>query len=96
MKISIDELFRKDVIDIGTGCRTGSVCDVEFDSDSGQILSLTVCCSDKQFSVRKNDSISVDWNNITVIGKENILVKDTVLPERALKNNKRLFDLFLK
>lgn len=96
MVCSIEELCRKDVIDVENGCRVGFVSDAEIQTDNGSLLCLIVSCADKAFNLKRADTIRVCWNDIVVIGKETVLVKNVELPQTADKSSKKVFDLFFK
>lgn len=75
MNCSVTDLRAKDVVDVNTGCRIGTVFDVLVDTCTGCVLALLV------FEGRgflgfcgKGGEIKVPWCDIQVIGDEIILV----------------------
>jgi len=71
-------LKSRDVIDIKTGRKIGYIDDVEIDPDAGQIKALIIPEKKKNwyqfFSGREKKTIN--WNDIYLIGKDVILIKD--------------------
>ena len=94
MFYSLEEIGRKDIIDVENGCRIGFVRDIEFNQD-GMAQSLTVeKTNSKANPFRKGETVKINWTDIVVIGKETILVKNTEhLPCEPAKKTK-LSDLF--
>lgn len=84
MQCSVTDLRAKDVVDVHTGCRIGTVYDVLVDSCSGCVLALLV------FSGRgfwgfcgKGEEIRVPWMDIEVIGDQVILVNRRDFPDHC-------------
>lgn len=75
MNCSITRLCEKDVIEIKSGNMLGKVCDVEFCPENGQITALIIYGKQKMFGFGKaNDDIKINWQDISVIGEDTILV----------------------
>lgn len=75
MGCRISDLRDKQVICICNGTVLGPVCDVEFDTSSGKLLSVVVfgrCRCMGLFG--REDDIIIPWNEIKVIGPDTILV----------------------
>ena len=71
----IEDLARKDVININDGCRLGCVCDVEIDVNDGRIVSLIIYGRTKFFGLfGREDDLVIPWCNIQKIGEDIILV----------------------
>lgn len=80
MNCCITDMREKEVINLKDGCRLGSVCDVEFDTCSGNIVAIIIFGKGKAFGLLgRGDDIKICWNDIKVIGDETILV-DIELP----------------
>ena len=94
MLYTVDDLSRKDVIDIRDGRRIGSVRDIEID-EAGQAASVTVERADGRANpFKKPELLRVAWSDIAVIGKETVLVRNAEeLAAPAVKKGK-LSDLF--
>ena len=94
MFYTLEELARKDVIDMENGCRVGFVRDIEFGED-GRASAVTVeRASSKANPFKKPETVKIGWNDVVVIGKETILVKNTAeLPAEPAKKS-RLSDIF--
>lgn len=76
MRCSVAELRAKQVINIETGCRIGSVSDVEIDTSTGCILSITVFCGKGLCGFfGKGEEFTVCWQDIVVIGDDSIIVR---------------------
>ncbi len=93
MTFTVEELSRKDVISVKDGCRIGFVRDIELD-ESGRATAFTVERGGVRGApFRKAELMKVLWEDIVVIGKETVLVKDALeLPAPPKKG--RLSDLF--
>ena len=91
----LEDLSRKDVINIQDGCRLGYVCDVEIDISDGRLISLIIYGKSKFFGLfgREEDMV-IPWNDIDKIGEDIILV-NCELPSRPPVRPKRgFFGLF--
>lgn len=72
---SITELRNKEVISAKTGCRIGSVCDVEINTCDGSLVSIIVWGRTRFFGLfGKEEDIRICWSDIQVIGEDTILV----------------------
>ncbi|MBQ8765787.1 MAG: YlmC/YmxH family sporulation protein [Clostridia bacterium] len=81
MNCFVTDMREKEVINLKDGCRLGSVCDVEFDTCNGNIVSLVIFGKGKMFGLMgRCDDIKICWDNIKVIGDDTILV-DIELPK---------------
>lgn len=96
MKCCIEDIYRKDVINIENGSCIGYINDVEVDTCTGQILRLFVADYDKLIRIKKQEYTVICWENIAVIGDDSILVKN--VQSRCNKNTtqKGFFNLFSK
>ncbi len=75
MGCTIADFRDKEVINICDGRRLGYVIDVEFDTVSGQILSIVVPGSRGSFfCIGKTDELFIDWCRVKRIGDDTILV----------------------
>ena len=92
---SIEDLCKKDVINVENAACLGTVFDVEVDVCSGKLVSLLVLAQSRMSGFRRGDILKVCWEDICVIGDDVILVKNacTCTPP---KQNKALFDIFSK
>lgn len=69
------ELKRKEIINLGDGARLGTICDMEIDSQTGQINSIVVPGPPKFFGMIKSDEeIVIPYNKIKKIGDDVILI----------------------
>lgn len=83
------ELRDKEVINIKNGFRMGYVNDIEFDTVTGNIVSLVVYGKSKLMGIlgREEDMI-IRWEDIDVIGDDTILVcGDTYFSPKKKKNS---------
>lgn len=75
MSCSITELRNKEVICKLNGTRIGNVDDVEFDTDSGRLVSIIIYGRGKVMGIfGKSDDFVIPWDSIDVIGEDTILV----------------------
>ncbi|MBR5247059.1 MAG: YlmC/YmxH family sporulation protein [Clostridia bacterium] len=96
MNCFITDMREKEIINLRDGCRLGAVCDVEFDTCSGNIVSIVVFGRSKVFGFGgKGEDIKICWNDIKVIGDDTILV-DFDCPKECknTSNNNFLDSLF--
>lgn len=69
------DLKYKEVIDIHSGFRLGYVCDAEFDSEDGKLLSLITPGKAKFFGLLgREDDYVLPWECISRIGNDIILI----------------------
>lgn len=69
------ELKRKEIINLCDGARLGTICDMEIDSQTGQINSIVVPGPPKFFGMIKSDEeIVIPYNKIKKIGDDVILI----------------------
>ena len=91
---TLEELSRKDIIDVENGCRVGYVRDIEFGED-GMASAVTVeRTGGKANPFKKPDTVKISWSDIVVIGKETILVKSAGEPTADPPKKSRLSDIF--
>lgn len=96
MNCCIDELCNKDVINIENGSRVGYVCDVEVDMSSGHISTLLISNSSGGLSLKRPECFRICWDDIVVMGKETILIKNVPDNQVSQKTGKGIFDIFSK
>lgn len=71
----IEELCRKDVINIKDGCRLGYICDVEIDANEGRVIALVIYGKAKFFGLfGREEDIVIPWNCIQTLGEDTVLV----------------------
>ncbi len=88
MNCFVTDMREKEVINLRDGCRLGAVCDVEFDTCSGNIISLIIFGKGKMLGLMgRCDDIKICWNDIKVIGDDIILV-DMELPKQCCNRQK--------
>ncbi len=75
MNCSVTDLRAKDVVDVHTGNRIGTVYDICVDTCTGCVVALLVYAGKGFWGFcGKGDEIKVPWCDIQVIGDEIILV----------------------
>ena len=72
---SFSELRNKEVINIKDGSLLGCVCDVEFNSCSGEITAIVLPGNGILASLSSKNRIVIPWCDIERIGKDTVLVK---------------------
>lgn len=86
MCCTIADMRDKQVLNIADGALVGYVDDLEFDTEQGKILNLTVRCKVRGFSVfSKEEELIVRWEDIAVIGEDSVLIKYEPMPKPAPK-----------
>ena len=95
MFYTVEELSRKDVINVKDGCRIGFVRDIEVD-EGGTAVAVTVERAGGRGGspFRKQELLKVRWCDIVVIGKETVLVKDAEEVPAPVQKKGRLSDIF--
>ncbi len=75
MDCRISDLRDKQVVCITNGCSLGPVCDVEFNTSTGQLTALIIYGKMRCFGLMgRCDDIIIPWCEIKVIGPDTILV----------------------
>lgn len=88
MKVRIDDFRNKQVVSVKNGSVLGFAGDVEFDTESGKILSLVIPGRSRFFGLfGREDDIIIAWDEIEVIGNETVLVSCDAVP--FSKNSKK-------
>ncbi|MBR4628000.1 MAG: YlmC/YmxH family sporulation protein [Ruminococcus sp.] len=78
MLCSLDELRRKEVIDISTGERLGYIDDVRFDLESASVEALLIYGRARLFGIfGRDDDIKVPCSDIKVVGSDVVLISRT-------------------
>ena len=94
MVFTLEELSKKDVVNVKDGCRIGFVRDIELDG-SGRAVAVNVERGSVRGSpFRKIELMKVLWEDIVVIGKETVLVKDAQELPAPVSKKGRLSDIF--
>ena len=79
MVCSLDELRKKEVIDMKTGERLGYIDDVRMDTEKSEILSLIIYGGYRFFGLfGKEDDVELPCDSVQVIGNETILVNSAL------------------
>lgn len=91
----IDELCRKDVINVKDGNRLGNICDIEIDATDGRIVSLVIFGRAKFFGLfGREDDVVIPWSSIQTIGDDTILVCVELQPRRRYKQSSPFSNFF--
>ncbi len=89
MNCRIDELRNKQVVCVKDGCVLGYVSDVELDTTSGELTALVIFGKPRAMGLLgREEDIVIPWREISVIGRETILVSTDPAP--YMKHSKRL------
>lgn len=74
MICSLDEIKKKEVIDVKTGERLGYIDDVRMDTEKSEIISVIIYGGYRFFGLfGKEDDVELPCNSIKVIGSDTIL-----------------------
>jgi YlmC/YmxH family sporulation protein len=91
----IEELCRKDVINIKDGSRLGFICDVEIDAADGRVVSLVIYGRSKFFGIfGREEDIVIPWCNIQTLGEDTVLVCADTQCRKRCKKRPHLFNFF--
>ncbi len=96
MLCNMENLCRKEVINICNGNRIGYIRDVNIETCNAEVCSFIVEPTGFSLFQKKNSTICIPWNAIKIIGKETVLVE---FNSEELQNNtdkNKLFSSFLK
>ncbi len=97
MTCRVAQLRHKEVINSVTGCRIGTVDDVEVDTASARILSIVIYGRGKIFGIwGKCEDYVISWENIVLVGEDTILVKECIRKSAPKRRKSSFFDLFFK
>lgn len=95
MTSRIEDLCRKDVININDGSRLGNISDVEIDMESGKVTGLVIYGRLKIFGLfGREDDVVVPWSDISKIGEDIVLVTFNLPFHRRPKPRRAFFSLF--
>lgn len=74
--ISISEFQIKDVVDVSSGKKLGTIGDIDINVTSGKIQAIIIGGSGKMMGFfGKEEEMIVPWRNIVKIGEDVILVR---------------------
>lgn len=79
--LSTKDLREREVINVCTGEKLGFICELEIDTDCGEVLSFTLPVESGFFSFRCREEYVIPWRKIECIGEDTILLR---LSEREL------------
>ena len=88
MLCNFTDMKKREVVNINTGAKYGTVSDFIIDTKTAQILSLSVSGKLKLFGLfGKEDDYLLNWDDIATIGADVILVKsEPVTKKNTVKN----------
>ena len=76
MRCTVTDLRAKEVVNVDNGCRLVCVTDVEIDTCTGCLVSITVFCGKGVCGfLGRGEEFTVCWKDIVVIGSDMILVR---------------------
>ncbi len=76
MRLTLEEIRRKEVVNIIDGSCFGFADDIVIDTETKQVIALVMKGESKFFGLlHEENEISVPWENIDTIGRDTILVK---------------------
>ena len=85
--ISLSLLCQKDVISIVTGQNIGRVDDIEFCKETALVKYLVIFGRPRFFGILgREEDVKISWENVVVIGKDTILVKNIDIKENCKRN----------
>lgn len=72
----LSDLQNKDIVNINDGKNIGNIIDVKIDEHSGNIVSFIIEPNKNFFKfLNRGEDTEINWQNITKIGEDVILVK---------------------
>ena len=94
MICSLDDLRRKEVIDITNGDRLGYIDDIEINLDTSEVEALIIYGRMRFFGLfGKDDNVIIPCDDIKVVGKETVLVRLTFNKKTSKSTNNHEFAL---
>ncbi len=72
--LRLSDLQTKSIVSVNDGKNIGSIIDANINSD-GTIESLVIEANKTFFSIGRENDTEINWNDITKIGEDVILVK---------------------
>lgn len=82
MQCKITDLRNKEIINVSNGMKMGGICDIEIDTETGDLVSVIVYGRPKALGLLgREEDIVIPWKSIKVIGDDTIIV-DFKLEER--------------
>ena len=85
--ISLSLLCQKDVISIVTGQNIGRVDDIEFCKETALVKYLVIFGRPRFFGILgREEDVKISWENVVVIGRDTILVKNIDTKENCKRN----------
>ncbi len=91
---SLEELRRKEVIDIANGDRLGYIDDVRIDLASSQVTELVIYGRTRVLGIfGKEDDVVIPCGDIKVVGSDVVLIRRSVTPELSAATKKHGDDL---
>ena len=82
--VSLTMLCQKDVISIVTGQNIGRVDDIEFSRENAKVYYLIIFGRPRFFGLLgREEDIKIAWDNVVVIGKDTILVKNIEMKDNC-------------
>lgn len=97
MTCRVAQLRHKEVINSVTGCRIGTVDDVEVDTATARIVAIVIYGRGKIFGIwGKCEDYIISWENIVLIGEDTILVKECIRKSAKKRWKLPFFEFFFK
>lgn len=97
MTCRVAQLRHKEVINSVTGCRIGTVDDVEVDTVSAKILAIVIYGRGRILGIwGKCEDYVISWDNIVLIGEDTILVKECVRKAAPKRRKSSIFNVLFK
>ena len=95
MRLTLEEICRKEVVNITDGTCFGYADDIIIDTETREVVSIIIRGKPRFFRFFGNEEgFSINWNEIENIGKDTILVK-TEKKVRLHKENENFFQKIL-
>lgn len=91
----LEELCRKDIINVNDGCRLGNMNDVEINMDSGNIDGIVIYGKPRFFGILgRDDDTIIPWASIQKIGEDSILVAYDAPYQHRYRKKRQLLNIF--
>ena len=88
MLCNFADMKKREVVNINTGAKYGTVSDFMIDTKTAQVISLAVSKKLKFFGLLgKEDDYILNWDDIATIGSDVILVKNEPVAKKNTVRN---------
>ncbi|MBR1562679.1 MAG: YlmC/YmxH family sporulation protein [Ruminococcus sp.] len=87
MTVSFSQLRMKEIVNVSTGMKIGYADDIELDTETSEVISITVFGRQRAFGLMgRDEDIVIKCSDIKLVGEDTILVD---MDERAISTKEK-------